>query len=249
MTDPNIAQDEVLNLLTEEGCRILPGLTKKVVDPWAEKTASEILSGRALSAGPTRGGGQVQIRFRLGARLAASSHRLSLIRDHVSMEFFSPDVVASRMHREVTRSVIRTNDLEDHLGKTIRDQLEKFAESVPQEVVRRSRPNPRSYAGDIHRMSYDLIRDLKIVERVLSAAVGIPGDVPRAMEALVVRAAELAVSVPHHLFSDSGRKLEHETAKRKLLKAMKVALLAGVTDQELEDIKNEALVNQIMTDV
>jgi hypothetical protein len=240
------SEDGVAQWLMGEAARALPDIVTKIVDPWVRLTAQEVVEGKALSSSPTRGGEHVQVRFRLGTRMAASSHPLQFLRDS-RMEFIQPSLVSPLIRVGVTFAVIRPDKIEQRVRTRLRDRLQDACKSIPPEVVARSRVKAggsfsMAYQGEIWRMASSFVQTLKVDSRVLSS----PGVLP-AMEALIVRASELAVSVPHHLFPDSGRKLKHETAKRRLLKAMKVALLAGVTDAELEEIKNEALVNQIMS--
>jgi len=242
------SEDEIVQYLMDQAAKALPALTERVLNPWVKMTVAEVLEGKALSAGPTRGGENVQIRYRLGSRTAASSHSLDLLRD-AKMEFVPPKVASPFIRSGVTYAVVRPDRIEIRLRSNLAEHLKDSCDDIPSDVLERAKAkaNPkagfgRAYQGEIHRLSYEFVNSLKVMSMVLSA----PGVLP-VMEAIIVRASELAVSVPYHMFPDSGRKLKHATAKRKLLKAMKAALVAGVTDQELEEIKNEALVFQIMS--
>lgn len=236
--------DEIIQYLVGEAEKALPVLTEKVLNPWVKMTVAEVLEGKVLSAGPTRGGKNVQIRYRLGSRAAASSHSLDLLRD-ANMEFAPPSVVSPFIRHGVTNAVVRPDKIESRLHSDLMERLEDSCDDYPPVALEKAKALPgfgRAYQGEIRRLSYEFVRSLKTISIVLST----PGVLP-VMEAIIVRASELAVSVPDHMFLDSGRKLRHATAKRKLLKAMKAALLAGVTDQELEEIKNESLVFHVMS--
>lgn len=243
------SEDEIILYLMAEANKVLPALVERILNPWVDVVVSEVLSCKVTSAGPTRGGGHVQIRYRVGSRTVASSHPLRLLRD-ANMEFASPKVVSPFIRAGVTHAVVRPDKIEARLRSSLRSHLEDSCDDIPSDVIERAmkaRATPKSgfgraYQGEIRRVSHEFVNSLKVLSRVLSAP-----DVLPVMEEIIVRASELAVSVPYHLFPESGNRLKHATAKRKLLKAMKIALLAGVTDKELEEIKNEALVYQIMS--
>ncbi len=240
--------DEVARWLEDQSVRAIPSLMTKMVHPWVKTTVAEVLEGKALSAGPTRGGERVQVRYRLGHRFAASSHPLSLLRDG-NMDYFPPQKVIPLIRAQVIHAVIRPDKIEERLRSSLRDHLQGSCKNIPPDIVERALIRHKAaasvgkaYQGELWRISHGHVQAMDVACLVLSSDEVIP-----AMEALLVRASELAVSVPYHVFPDSRRRLRHTVAKRKLLRAMKVALLAGVTDAELEDIKNEALINQIMS--
>lgn len=242
------SEDEIIQYLMDEAAKALPGMVERILIPWVALTAAEVLECKVTSAGPTRGGGHVQVRYRVGPRTAASSHSLNVLRD-ANMEFAPPNTVSPFIRMGVTHAVVRPDKIEARFRASLRGHLEDSCKNIPPDVLERAKANAnpkagfgRAYQGEIHRLSHEFVNSLKVLSLVLSS----PGVLP-VMESIIVRAAELVVSVPYHKFPDSGRKLKHATAKRKLLKAMKAALVAGVTDQELEEIKNEALVFQIMS--
>lgn len=232
MSERELALKEMMD---GEASRLLGLLMPSNVLPWLERTAGEILAGRVLSAGPTRSGERVQVRVRLGTRLAASSHRLARLRDQ-DMDFFPPDVMVRTITTEFIECITKTQDIEHSLREVLRKDLSTFYHSLPEEV------REGSSRSDPWRTAEEAVRGLDLKSRVISSS-----GVAEKIGSLIAGAAAAIALVPHQRFPDSGRKLEHENAKRKLLKAMKVAFLAGVTDAELEEIKNEALVNQVMS--
>lgn len=238
--------DDVTSLIVEESEFVLPNLVEKVVTPWSDKTVKEVLEGRVTSAGPTRGGTKVQVRFRLGARTASSCHDLAFLR-YADLSFLPTVTIVSAIRANVMTAVVRSEATDAKLRYLMEEHLKSFLSKIPDDVIRRSRAKAGSAAygttflSEVRRLSYDT------TARVATKFVmSFPG-VSEAVDEMTCKAAELIVSIPAHRFPESERKLKHDVAKRNLLKAMKVALVAGVTDSELEDIKNEALVYQVMS--
>jgi len=241
--------EDVLIMVADATDSALPEVIRSYLDPWAEARASEILAGRATSAGPTRSGKSVQVRFRIGNSVVASSHPLDNLLDG-NMSFVGADLMEKFIGNDIMSTVIREDQADERLRALVearvnedRSLLKAYSASANKASQSSSvRSIAYSFQSDVRRIIYDRTRHISPRSRVLVK----PG-VRAAAAGLVRAAAGLIAGVPHHAFVDSGNRLEHDVAKRKLLKALKAALLAGLTDRELEDLKNEAIVNQIMT--
>ncbi len=234
-------KDEVEKALIVEAERLLPSLMEEIVTPWVAKTVAEILAGRVTSAGPTRSGGSVQVRYRLGERAAASSHEITSLRDQ-NMDFLHAGQMVVRMLTPFMESVLRTDVVQRHVRNRLSACLSVFFQKSPHLIAKSSTaPSGTSqYRGDIHRVSYD--KSVLDYSAMVMAAHG----VQEKLHEMVGEAAAMAAKVPYHLFSSSKDRLHHATMKARLLKAMKKALAAGITDAELEEIKNQAIIYQVM---
>lgn len=242
-----------MGLLVREAERILPGLLDSFATPWVREAAQGVVSARFTSAGPTRGGEKVQVRFRVGGRSVAYSCPLDLVQDEVK-SFKAVDAVASILDPGVSESLFRASEGEAGLLYILEEKLSHYCQSTPAVsfglrsspgLQRGTSPSTRTAAlalqGNLRRVSFDCAATFSFRAGILAF-----DGVREAVAALSRQSAEAVVKISNHAFRDSGHRLKHDTAKKKLRKAMKEAYLAGLTDQELEDLRHEAIVNQVM---
>ncbi len=245
MTYPDAKAQELLEeKLAEEAARIAPALDKNKVGPWIIKAVAEIVISKAMSAGPTRGGEKVQVRFRVGAKTVASSHLLSALRDD-GLEWLPKSQMVTVLTPVVFGTVVRSDDIESSLREELQDDLLSFLLNRPELTSPLAGTQYRNRAGfqpETRKAAYEAVLSMKIRFRLTQAK----GVVERVNE-LSDRAADLVVAVPYALFPDAGRKLGHVTARRSLLKAMTKAMNAGLSDADIDSVKNEALVSHIMS--
>ncbi len=245
MIDPDAEAQELLDeSLAEEASRLLPSLREKKVDPWVTKMVAGILSGRAMSAGPTRGGENVQVRFRVGAKVVASSHLLSNLRDE-SLNWVPKGRMVSILTPGVFGTVVRSYGIEESLRDELRGDLLSFLAKRPDLTSHLSVVQYRARAGffsEVSRAAHGVIVSMQIRSRIAQAE----GVMDR-VAWLSGEAADLVASVPYALFPDARRKLGHATARKALLKAVVKAMGAGLSDADIDSVKNEALVRHIMS--
>lgn len=239
----NDRTDEIMIFLEKElKEQLAPVYMKNRVDPWVKEKVGHALAARAISAGPTRSGDSVQVRIRLSPKklICATVRRWST---HDEDRATNTRTLKSRPK---LMQLFRTVAITEVLGiQDFEAKIRQLAASALSNSVVKAFPAVASSGRGGRDIAYEVAR--KYADALgLEKRVFYDMNVSYAMDVLADRMIALILAVPAEAYSRNSAKSEFGSAKKKLLKAMRRAMDAGLSDEDMESVKMVALASHVM---